>query len=318
MSEIAQAYRLAEAGRTGEAVATLQSAGSAGSADALVELAVWYLGGRIVPRDLQKTRHLFGAAAKLGHARAAEVYLNFLANGTGGSQQWLEARERLEVMASRDPEAQKRLLLLNAMDLQQTGDPKHPLDAEVLSQSPEVRYFTEFLSADECRYLIERASPTMAPSVVVDPQNGRFIPHPFRTSDNTAFPWVDEDPVIHAINRRIAAATETDVTGGEPLQVLRYRPGQEYRPHHDALPGTDNQRIVTFLLYLNEGYSGGETLFLHNGLRVAGRRGDGLMFRNADDRGRPDPTATHAGCPVTAGEKMLATRWIHQRRFGPL
>lgn len=53
----------------------------------------------------------------------------------------------------------------------------------------------------------------------------------------------------------------------EPLQILRYQPGEEYRPHYDTLARMQNQRVLTFLIYLNEDYDGGETLFLRPGLR---------------------------------------------------
>jgi prolyl 4-hydroxylase len=129
------------------------------------------------------------------------------------------------------------------------------------------------------------------------------------------FPWVSEDLVIHALNRRIAITSGTDVFAGEPLQVLRYSPGQQYRPHLDALPTGDNQRILTMLVYLNEDYEGGETHFTRTGLRFAGSAGDALLFRNATSDGLPDEMAQHAGLPVVRGEKYLASRWIRQRPF---
>jgi prolyl 4-hydroxylase len=122
-----------------------------------------------------------------------------------------------------------------------------------------------------------------------------------------------ESPAVHALNRRLAAASDTRVEQGEPLQVLRYSPGQEYRPHLDAIADVDNQRILTFLVYLNDDYVGGETEFLATGLKVKGAKGDGLLFRNADTAARPDPRAKHAGLPVDSGEKYLASRWIRER-----
>ena len=112
---------------------------------------------------------------------------------------------------------------------------------------------------------------------------------------------------------RLAKASGTNVRQGEPLQVLRYLPGQEYRPHFDALGQAENQRILTFLVYLNDGYDGGGTRFMKSALTVNGRRGDALLYRNADDSGRPDPNSQHAGEPLKAGEKFIASRWIRQR-----
>jgi prolyl 4-hydroxylase len=99
--------------------------------------------------------------------------------------------------------------------------------------------------------------------------------------------------------------------------VLRYAPGEQYREHSDALPGVapNQQRVLTFLVYLNEDYEGGETAFPAVGLEVRARTGDGLLFRNASPDGTPDPRALHAGLPVTSGAKLIASRWI---RAAPL
>ena len=117
--------------------------------------------------------------------------------------------------------------------------------------------------------------------------------------------------------RRIAAVSATDVRAGEPLQVLSYAPGQQYREHSDALPNVapGQQRVLTFLVYLDEDYEGGETAFPALGLQVRGRTGDGLLFRNAARDGTPDQRSIHAGLPVTRGVKHVASRWIRAERL---
>ena len=45
------------------------------------------------------------------------------------------------------------------------------------------------------------------------------------------------------------------------------------------------------------------------------RMGRAVAFRNTDDAGRPDPDSLHAGTPVLAGEKWLATLWFRERRY---
>jgi prolyl 4-hydroxylase len=68
-----------------------------------------------------------------------------------------------------------------------------------------------------------------------------------------------ENPAVHALNQRIAAASGTGAAQGEPLQVLRYRPGGEYKPHFDAIPGVRQSAVLTMIVWLNEDYEGGET-----------------------------------------------------------
>lgn len=218
----------------------------------------------------------------------------------------------LRAAADNDPEAAKQLKLIEQMELGPTGEPPDNYDSQTFCEAPEVRLFPSLFSAAECRYIIDVATPALRPSFVIDPVTGGEVPNPVRTSEGTAFPFVDENPAVHALNRRLAAASRTDVRAGEPLQVLRYARGQQYREHSDALPGVapTQQRVLTFLVYLNEDYEGGETVFPRLSVKVRGRLGDGLLFRNASAQGAPDPRALHAGLPVTQGVKHLASRWI--------
>ena len=318
MNRIEQAYQLAGRQRAREAVALLDEGGRAGDADCWIELACWYLTGDIVPRDLAISRECFRRAGEAGHRHARLIYISLVANGTGGQADWRAALDLLKDLSAIDEDVARQLALLDKMDLDERGQPRSIGQPERLSSAPDVLLFKSLFNPEECQYLIDQAMPLFKPSVVVDPASGQMRPHPVRTSHNAAFPWTDETPMIHAINQRLAAASGTPASNGEPIQILRYKPGQEYRPHHDALPNTDNQRIMTMLVYLNDAYEGGETVFLKTGLRVKGAIGDAVLFRNADSDGRPDPDAQHAGLPVKAGLKLIASRWIHEKRFGPL
>ena len=109
----------------------------------------------------------------------------------------------------------------------------------------------------------------------------------------------------------IAAATGTEKAWGEPLNILRYAPGQQYKPHHDGT-GSDNVSVrnLTALIWLNDEFEGGETDFPKIDVRVRGEVGDMLVFRNVRDDGSFDERMIHAGLPVTSGVKWMASRWI--------
>lgn len=308
----ARVQALAEAGDTAAATQLLEDGCAAGDAEALFTLARWKLSGRFVPRDLAASAALFARAADAGQVDAARIHAAFVANGAGGRRDWPRAMALLRTLAGSDEDARSQLAVIMAMDLDEAGDPIRTPALEMLSEAPFVSFCRNLLTPGECGLLIDSALPWLEPAVVID-QTGRTVANPVRTSESAAFPLVLENPAIHAINRRLAAATSTLVEQGEPLQVLRYRPGQEYRPHLDALPATNNQRAATILVYLNDDYEGGETRFVETGLTFKGRTGDALFFRNADENDRPDPMSSHAGLPVTSGEKFLASRWIRTR-----
>lgn len=317
MSPVEKARELLAAGQAEQAIAELDRGAASGDPESLLELGIVYLAGKHVVRDLARAREYFRRAGEAGDPTARRIHISFVAIGVGADPDWAGAVDRLRDFSGRDAAAAQQVALIDQMALSPEGDPTRDHSARPLSTEPWVRAFDRLFSPDECAYLIARSQPLLQPSVIVDPDSGELRPHPVRTSYSAVFPWVSEDLVIRALNRRIAAVSETAVAAGEPLQVLRYHPGQQFRPHFDAFDTIDNQRVQTMLVYLNEGFEGGETVFTHNGLTFAGRTGDGLLFRNATPDGGRDETSQHAGLPVIRGEKFLASRWIRERPIVP-
>jgi prolyl 4-hydroxylase len=314
---VTQANALLERNDVHGAAQVLQKAEQAGDALAARELATWCLAGQVVRRNLAASRAMFERAAALGDAESAAVTRAFIAGGVGGPRDWPRAVAMLREAAAEDRQAAQQLQILGAMNLGPEGDPIGDFAVETLNDAPNIRRFPGLFSAAECTYLVATAGPLLQPSVVIHPTTGEQIRNPVRTSSAAGFPFRLQNPAVHALNRRLAAASKTDVNAGEPLQVLRYEPGEQYHPHLDALPNLPpgQQRVLTFLVYLNEDYEGGETAFPQVGIEVRGQAGDGLLFRNAAADGQPDPRAIHAGRPVTRGVKHLASRWI---RAAPL
>jgi prolyl 4-hydroxylase len=312
---MARVEALVAARRFLEAAQLLSGAAGHGDAAALHMLAMWCITGDILTRDLPLARMLMAQAGEAGSREALLLSATFEANGLGGAADWPKAMALLTRLAPSFPQVRHQIRLIEAMDLTPAGDPRKPMEADQLSASPEVYALRGFMGREECTYLLQAAEPLFRPSVVVDPRSGRMIAHPVRVSEAAVFGVTQEDPVIAAINRRIAAASATAAPQGEPLQILRYRPGGEYKAHMDALPAEPNQRIYTMLVYLADDYDGGETHFLRTGLSYRGRPGDALLFRNVTAAGAADPMTQHSGLPVTRGVKLLASRWIRARPF---
>ena len=313
MNTAAQAFALAQAGRPGDALALLRTAASGGDATALFALALWRIEGKLLERDLPQARGELARAAALGEPLAARALAALLATGVGGERDWRAALHLLEHHADRDEEAARQLQLVAAMRLDEAGDPMSLPEPEILSRDPLVVRHTGLFTPAECLYLRQIAERRFAPALIFHEGRQCFVADPLRTSETASFPFISEWPAVHALNRRLAAASGSDVRQGEPLQVLRYTPGQEYRPHLDAIPGLGNQRVLTFLVYLSDDYEGGETDFPELPLRFRGALGTGLLFGNALPDGRPDPRMRHAGLPVRSGSKLVASRWIRAR-----
>ncbi|HZG10293.1 MAG TPA: 2OG-Fe(II) oxygenase [Allosphingosinicella sp.] len=260
-------------------------------------------------------RDMMRRAGELGRLDAAVIYANFLASGTGGAREWQNGLAMLRALAKVNRRSARELALLAGMALTAEGDPVSVPPAEPVCEAPHIVAFRGLFSAAECRYLVEAAAPMLEPALIVDVKTGTQKRDPVRISDGCGFTWPLENPAVHALNRRIAAASGTAAEQGEPLQILRYAVGGEYKPHYDSIPGFANQRVLTMLVWLNEEYEGGETWFPEPKLALKGQAGDAVLFRNAGEDGRRDPLSAHAGLPVTAGEKLIASRWIRQRPF---
>ena len=302
-------------GRAADAVAAAQAGAAADDADALAVLAHWQMSGSLLPRDLPQARELLGRAAALGNADAALILIALTANGSGAAADWPAALGLLTRTAKIDRTAAAHLALLQAMNADQRGLPAALGNPTMHSAEPHVELFERFLNPAECAHLAVTVQDILGPSQVADPRTGRLIAHPIRTSSAAPVSPTRESLPIQAILKRIASATNTAVEQGESLTVLHYAPGQQYREHVDTLPRVTNQRIGTFIIYLNEGYGGGQTRFPALDLNISARLGDALFFSNVTPAGQPDPRSRHAGLPVTSGVKWIATRWIRQRPF---
>lgn len=313
---IAAAQAMLAAGRQGDAVALIARAVAAGDVEARFQQALWRLAGFPLPRDLPRAREDLRAVSTAGHPEAQIIELALTANGSGAPADWQAAMQLLHTAAATgDAHALHLQRLIARMALTMNGGPALSPTVTPLVADGTIRVVRALLDRDECAHVANSAADLLAPAVVADPRTGRSIPHPIRTSDAALISPVREDPVIRAINMRLAAASGTHVDQGEALTVLRYRPGQQFRLHSDALPNVGNQRISTVLVYLNDGFVGGETIFPHHDLTVVPKAGDALIFDNVDAGGRPMDNARHAGAPVTSGVKWLATRWIRARAF---
>lgn len=156
---------------------------------------------------------------------------------------------------------------------------------------------------------------------IVDPVSGERQQHPARTNREAGFDNSVLDLNIRLIEARMADFAGCPLVHGETLTVLCYGPGEEYRPHRDDLPAVRvasdpaGQRICTVLAYLGAPERGGETDFPKLGIKVPCVPGDLLRFRTVDADGRTLVNALHAGCPVLAGEKWVASLWVREQPY---
>jgi prolyl 4-hydroxylase len=197
-----------------------------------------------------------------------------------------------------------------------------PLKPVMRLDAPRMMVFEGLLSDEECDTLIQLSQTKMQDSQVIDPTSGAFVRHPERTSRGTHFEHQSHAVVI-AIENRIHDLFGFCVAQQEAMQILHYGIGGEYKPHYDFFPPTEagsfaainaaGQRLATLIMYLNTPETGGATGLPNIGLTVTAKKGNAIYFENIDPQGKPDPQTLHAGLPVLAGEKWIATKWLRER-----
>lgn len=183
-----------------------------------------------------------------------------------------------------------------------------------LSSDPEVLLMYDFVSEEEARDLIEAANALFKRSSTVcdDPEGCAVVE---RTSSSAAVP---KSVTTDAVQMRGRELTMLPVA--ETVQVVRYEPGQEYKPHLDAFDWSNGkhalaqydgrQREATILVYLDAPEAGGETVFPELGLRVAPIPRAALFWRNVRPDGSIDRRTLHGGAPVMRGVKYAANLWF--------
>ncbi len=202
---------------------------------------------------------------------------------------------------------------------------------DALVASPKLAVLSGLLSGAEAEALIAAALTLMAPSLVIDEHNVDNTVHDTRTSSGMHFP-IGSSKIADEIQRRMMSVIGLPLDRAEPLQVLRYGPGQEYVAHFDFFDVDDEpigdtrdrpattvslfgQRVATMICYLSSVEAGGATVFPEIGFEVRPLPGRAVYFTYLDADGGVDPMSLHGGAPVHAGEKWIITQWCRERPY---
>lgn len=168
----------------------------------------------------------------------------------------------------------------------------------------------DVLSPAECDALIARieaAGPEIAP---ITRAEGAVVDLGTRNNSRVMF----DDPALAALlfervqDRVPPEISRSRVVGAnERLRCYRYERGQRFAPHYDGwfARSADERSYLTFMVYLNDGFSGGDTALLDLGVTVTPKRGSALFFQHA---------ILHEGCEVTGGVKYAVRSDIMYRR----
>lgn len=109
--------------------------------------------------------------------------------------------------------------------------------------------------------------------------------------------------------RTLAASIATQVTHDplelSPVRFVRYSEGGFFKVHSDT-SGTDRRRFA-IVIYLNDDFEGGATVFPLLGSRSVPKQGMGVVF---------PANRLHRGDVVTRGSKYILVMWLLDRSEG--
>ncbi|CAM9917356.1 unnamed protein product [Ectocarpus sp. 4 AP-2014] len=221
----------------------------------------------------------------------------------------------------------------------------------LLHAEPPVIGVSEFFTDEECDDYISRSVSPPPPAAVTSGEGAGAAaaatgsgPHMQRSAtlgadvdavaQRTSTTWFHRFSTVPELMAKASALVGVPFEEGrwEEAQTVRYRPGEKFTWHLDALPPAPDlaskggQRIATLLVYLTEmpEGDGGATAFRDLGpLRVRPRKGSALLFFPSLG-GAPDCPfdirTLHAGEVVRPGaeqDKWIAQLWLRESRYTP-
>lgn len=168
----------------------------------------------------------------------------------------------------------------------------------------------DFLSPDECRDLLAHAEAAGFEGALISRGGQAIVDARIRNNDRV----IEDNPALAArLWARAASCLPGQMLGrrlvglNTRLRYYRYVPGQRFKWHMDGAhdDGQGTRSILTFMVYLNDGYEGGETRFRF--AAVTPRQGMALVF---------DHEQIHEGGEVRSGTKYVVRTDVLSREMG--
>lgn len=318
--EIARAQQCDQAGRHGEAVDWLVAGVRKNDIEAITRLAKRLLIGDHAPYLPREAVRFLADARDRGGAEAAAIAAVCAATGADGGQPNMPAAWRNLVLSAERgwKPAQDQLRVLGGVDPATWSS--NPPAATDVHTDPLIRSHSRFIEPQMAQWVIGKARSRLTRAMVYDAATRETTTHATRTNTSTSFNLLETDLVCVLLQSRMAACLGLPFRHFEAMTVLHYDTGEEVTEHFDFVdPNVPNyeqhlrergQRVVTFLVYLNDDYEGGATEFPRLGVSHKGQAGEGFFFVNAFADGRPDVRTLHAGRAPTRGEKWIVSQFV--------
>ena len=206
---------------------------------------------------------------------------------------------------------------------------KEDFDIEKLHSNPDIFLIKNFLTEEECDHIIKIGEPHIKKSEVCG--KGGSKPHKSRTSMTAhigkKFLQNDTpDKILERVLEKSSIYGNLPIENIEPIQLVRYYPGQYFNKHYDYLDRNNpiykknieknGQREQTFFVYLNNVPDdlGGKTHFPKIDKTFQAKKGQAIFWRNMVD-GKEDTNTLHSGTELKKGIKYGLNIWVREKKY---
>lgn len=187
------------------------------------------------------------------------------------------------------------------------------------------------LSPTECKKLIKLCSSDLRPIASSNPFDLKadFFFTPENELKGTVFEVNDER--ISWLIDRICSHFKINPENLEHPRFQKYKVGGTYRSHYDFILldkeyteyhfSRGGQRIKSYILYLNDDFEGGETIFPRKSIIVEPEVGKIIEWNNVvpgidiNSKESYDLTTSHSALPVLKGTKYIFAIFLRERSF---
>lgn len=195
----------------------------------------------------------------------------------------------------------------------------------ILNKEPYISFYQDVFTPEECDFVIENSEKLnkfkRSGMYNVELKQSEILD--IRTSSS----FVDEDSTFNDIRQKsyellkdkFSYINNFSIDHFEKTQIQRYNPGQYVASHMDYFNCgrhvTNNDKMATLIIYLNDDFTGGETQFDYLNIKVKPQKGSALFF-NYDYGENVKTKSKHGGSPVIEGTKYIITCWIREKPIG--
>lgn len=178
----------------------------------------------------------------------------------------------------------------------------------------------DFFTPEECRAVIARGEALGFDEAPITTARGMVMNKETRNNERAMF---DDAPFAAELFERVRPHVPAELRErhtppevpaweacglNERLRIYRYHPGQRFRPHFDGsfVRETDvEESALTFMVYLDDDFVGGATVFHDDGVVIVPRTGMALFFHHP---------ILHEGRTVERGVKHVLRSDVMYRR----